>query len=287
MIGIFETAIMSAILGGGSCGILGYYVQRFGITTLSFSIAHAALAGAAIGMVLGVDMVYSAMICASAYAIIMGFLMGRIEYAKELISMAFFAFFNALAIFMIYISNTLVLATSSIAVILWGSVLAVTLQKIAIFIVLLIIFIFYVIAFKPQIDAILFDKKLAEAEGVNIHLHTMVMLIFVSIAIALTLKITGGFLVFSLLYNPVASSFQISRKASLQQIISPTIGVLSALLGLAISYILDWPVGATIAIISTLILFISVVYRLVINAKALKMAKESQREIEITRVKEQ
>ncbi|HEW94259.1 MAG TPA: metal ABC transporter permease [Thermoprotei archaeon] len=271
---MFGIAIIAAILGGGSCGMLGYYVQRFGVTTLSFSIAHAALAGAAVGMVFGVDMIYSAMLFATTYAIVMGFLMSKTEHARELISMAFFAFFNALAIFMIYISNTTVLATSSVATILWGSVLAVTLQKIAIFITLLILFIYYVFAFKPQIDSILFDKKLAEAEGIDVHLHTIVILVFVSIVIALTLKITGGFLVFSLLYNPVASAFQISRRANLQQIISPTLGISSALLGLAISYILDWPVGATIAIISTLILFISVIYRLIINILALSMAKK-------------
>ena len=257
--------IIAALLAGGFCGLLGYYIDRLGIVTLGFSIAHAALAGAAIGMVLGIDMTLTASLMAISLAGIMGVITYRVNRIRDLVSMAFFSFFNALALFMIYITNTTVLATSSVATILWGSVLAITYFKASILAIAIIGFTLYVIAYKHHLDSILFDKKLAEAEGIDVHTHTIIILLFVGIAIALTLKLTGGFLVFTLLYSPVVTAIQVSRRAYIQQILSPIIGAVSAILGLGLSYLYNWPVGACIAIVSSTILVASALSRIIMN----------------------
>jgi len=41
---IFLESILIALLGGVLVSSIGYYAEKFGITTLSFCIAHAALA---------------------------------------------------------------------------------------------------------------------------------------------------------------------------------------------------------------------------------------------------
>jgi len=52
---ILALLFIIALLAGPSAEFLGYYVERLGVVTLSFSVIHAALAGAAIGMVLRID----------------------------------------------------------------------------------------------------------------------------------------------------------------------------------------------------------------------------------------
>jgi len=262
---MFELAVVASIVSGALCGVLGYYVEKFKITTLSFSVAHAALAGAALALVLGLDATYLALVFAVVFALIMGVLSPRLAHERELVSMGFFSLFNALAIFMIYLSNVYVLSSASIAVVLWGSILAVTKPKLIVLLGSAALFLTYLAFFKHQIDAILFDKKLAEAEGVDVYFHTIVLLLFVGTTIALTLKLTGGFLVFALLYNPVASSIRLARSAKRQLILSPVLGACFALLGLAVSYVFDWPVGATIALVSSLSLFLSHLARATAN----------------------
>jgi len=266
MLEFLGLAISAAVLSGNLCGAIGFYVQRLKITTLSFSVAHAALAGASIGLILNLDPVYSAMVTAVASALFLGMVFTRIEYGRELISMAVFSVSSAVAIFAIYLSNVRVLATVSISVVLWGSLLAITVEKLILLLLILFIFVLYILAYRIQIDSMLYDVKMAEAEGVNVQMHMLIMLFFAGLIISSSLRLTGGFLVFTLLYNPVAASFQISRRAHMQLLVSSILGASSASSGLIVSYILDWPVGATIAIVSSVILLLAYIAKIVVEA---------------------
>jgi len=266
MLEFLGLAISAAVLSGNLCGAIGFYVQRLKITTLSFSVAHAALAGASIGLILNLDPVYSAMVTAVASALFLGMVFTRIEYGRELISMAVFSVSSAVAIFAIYLSNVRVLATVSISVVLWGSLLAITVEKLILLLLILFIFVLYILAYRIQIDSMLYDVKMAEAEGVNVQMHMLIMLFFAGLIISSSLRLTGGFLVFTLLYNPVATSFQISRRAHMQLLASSILGAVSASSGLMVSYILDWPVGATIAIVSSIILLLAYTAKIIVEA---------------------
>jgi len=266
MLEFLGLAISAAVLSGNLCGAIGFYVQRLKITTLSFSVAHAALAGASIGLILNLDPVYSAMVTAVASALFLGMVFTRIEYGRELISMAVFSVSSAVAIFAIYLSNVRVLATVSISVVLWGSLLAITVEKLILLLLILFIFVLYILAYRIQIDSMLYDVKMAEAEGVNVQMHMLIMLFFAGLIISSSLRLTGGFLVFTLLYNPVATSFQISRRAHMQLLASSILGATSASSGLIMSYILDWPVGATIAIVSSIILLLAYTAKIIVEA---------------------
>jgi len=272
-INIFLIPMISALFAGGLCGAIGFHVQRFKVTTMSFGIAHAALAGAALSLLLGIDPTMLAMLVALITALFMGIVLIRVSYGRELISMAIFSASSAIALFAIYMSSARVLATTSVAIILWGSLLAITFEKLLLLITLTILFGLYIVACRVHIDAILYDKKLAEAEGVNVQLHTLILLFFTGTAIAITLKLTGGFLVFTLLYNPVTTALQIARNARKQLLLSSTLGSLSAITGLITSYVMNLPVGATIALISTVILVIACMVRISIEKTKWKIYK--------------
>lgn len=254
--------LLAALVAGSLCGLLGFYVSELRLTTLSFSVAHAALAGATMGMALGIDTTLAAIATASAYAVALGLLLPRAGRYGDVLSMTFFSLFNALALLMIYLSQTTVLATVRVGGILWGSVLTVTPLRASLLIAALTLFAAYALVARDQLDSMLFDSRLAEAEGVDVHLHTALILLFVGTATALTLAITGGFLTFSLLYNPVIASARISRRAGVRRILAPVLGMLSAALGLAVSYYLDLPVGTSIALASIATLIVSAAARL-------------------------
>jgi len=244
---IFE-AVVSSVVGACLCGLLGFYVSRLGLSTLAFTVAHAALAGAAVALMLGLDMTYSAMIFSIITAVTLGLLYDRLPHAMDSVCMVLFSFFNAVALLAIYYSNAVVLATASVSAVLWGSVLAVTKEKLIMLAGIAAVFTLYLIACRKHVDTILFDKRVAEAEGMNVALHITALLVLASLSLSMMLRIVGGFLVFTLLYVPtaLASSLQLSMKG--QYVTIPAFATLSTLAGLGASFTLDLPVGVSIAL---------------------------------------
>jgi len=251
------TILLTAVLAGFLLGTLGFYVQRMGLITLSFSVAHSALAGASIGLVIGIDPTYGAFFLSLISSLILGLLSTRVNQGRELMSMVLFSASSSIALLSIYLSNVRVLATSEVASVLWGSLLAASPEKLMGMAFILLILSSYTSAYRLELSSIMFDRRLAEAEGVNVSLHTTLVLTLCGLAIALALKITGGFLVFSLLYNPVTASIFLLRSNRYQPMVSAAIAAASSLSGLWASYAFDLPVGASISLLSALLAVIS------------------------------
>jgi ABC-type Mn2+/Zn2+ transport systems, permease components len=104
-----------------------------------------------------------------------------------------------------------------------------------------------------------FDKKLAEAEGINTQFFSMLIITFMCIAVVLMLEVVGGFLVFSLIYIPYIVSLILSQRADLQLMITGLFGIIITPLGAYLSLVLDTPIGSTIALtisISAIVIYI-------------------------------
>jgi len=262
---ILVSAFIAAALGSYLCSVLGLYISRLGLSTLIFAVAHAALAGAAIALVAGGSMTLNALILSLATAIALGVAGKRLGHARDALSMTLFSLFNAVAILAIYCSSRLVLAASMLSAVLWGSVLAVTREKLIALALLFTIFIVYSTAFRRQLDSLLFDPRLAEAEGMNIVLHTVALLSMASVSISLMLRIVGGFLVFTLLYVPTVLVTALQLSTRRQLVAAPLYGSLASIAGLCMSYALDLPAGVSIALANVVGLGIALPLRKVIE----------------------
>ena len=256
MILLLLEAMVTASLAGALCGSLGVYLKRMNLLTISFTIAHAALAGAALSILLKTDPEVTAFIFGIFIAAMVEISHNKLGIDRELISMGFFSFSSAIAMFAIYLTPSVTLTSETASLVLWGSVLAATVRKIILLTFLIIALLIYVFAFKIEINTILFDKKLAEAEGVNVTLHATILIIITALSISLILKLTGAFLVFSLLFNPSMSAIKLTYKR--QPLLGAIIGGTSGAVGVLLSFALDTPIGATISIVSSVLLMLSV-----------------------------
>ena len=90
------------------------------------------------------------------------------------------------------------------------------------------------------------------------------MIIYLSILIAVTvvvsLKLVGIVLIAAFLVIPAASARLLSKSFSRMTVISVTVGMLSAIGGLWISYYLDVPSGATIILLQAVIFFLAIMF---------------------------
>jgi len=250
------TVLSASIIAGSLCGISGVLIARLRLSTLVFAIAHAALFGAALGLFLDVDPLYTAMILAILSSVIIGPLSDATGVPSDTLAMVMFSTYNALTFIFIFLSPGPTLAAEKVGGILWGSVLAVTRTYLVVLLMLAYLYALVLALFWNRFQSILFDRRLAEAEGVNTRVYVYLLITLSGIAISVSLKIVGGFLVFSLLYIPAACGF-VADSIKRMILLSALIGGASGSAGVVLSFIFNLPVGACIVATAT-VMFIAV-----------------------------
>jgi len=257
---IFTESVVAACIAGILCGYLGVYLSRLRLITLGFAVAHGAIAGASIAFLLGLNVELLSFIFGVLAALMIEYLHKRFDVERDIASMYVFSFSSAIAIIAIYMTPTLLLTSDIASMILWGSILAMTMEKIVFLATILSILVAYTRIFKWELNSILFDRKLAEAEGVNTSLHTVAFVLISAATISILLRFVGGLLLFSLIFGPAVAATSVTYKR--QNAVGALIGSSSGILGVIISFYFDLPIGSMIAIS---VCIISVSASMVIN----------------------
>ena len=255
---LLVTSILGALLAGFACSTMGAFVVRMNITSIGYLMSHAAFAGAAFGLMLELDPMIGAVIFSFATALILGPLAEKARLQSNIVIGFLFSFMIALAfIFLNYIPGQ---AASARALrILWGSIFSVTYNDIFLLTVLSFILVIFIFVFYKELLAVMFNRKLAESSGVNTKLFYFSVLFLTGFAVSLSLRIVGGLLVFALIINPTSTAYQFLYDFKKILIFSPLIGVISCLIGFWLSVLSDFPIGASIVIISALFFALAIV----------------------------
>jgi len=247
---LLALASVSGALAGYVCG----FINRMKLNTIVFAVAHGALAGAAMSLAVGSDPLLLGMAMALLTALVLGPLADAVGAPLDMVSMTLFSLYNALAFIFIVFSPGAALAAERVGEILWGSVLAVTESYLVVLATLAALYSIFMGVFWRRLLPIFFDKRLAEAEGLNTKLYSYALIALAGVMIAFSLRIVGGFLVFSLLYLPAMSSLQLSENMRNIFLLSSGLGAVSAASGVFASFAFDLPTGSSIVICAVLIL---------------------------------
>lgn len=211
--------------------------------------SHAAFAGAAFGLMLSIDPLISAIIFSFLTALLLGPLSEKARLESNVVIGFLFSIMIALAfIFLNFIPGQ---AASGTALrILWGSIFAVGYHDLLFLFVLSFALILFIMLFYKELVAVMFHRKLAESAGVNAKFFYFAVLFFTGFAVSLSLRLVGGLLVFALIVNPTSTAYQFFYDFKKIIIFSPLIGIVSCLAGFYLSLLTDFPIGASIVIIS-------------------------------------
>ena len=249
--------LVGAVLAGISLGLLSVFVTQMKLSSLSFTMSHAAFAGAALGMLINLDDLIFAMLFALIVAAVLGPLADKAKLHVDVVIGALFPLTIALA-FLFISFNADALKGGGMLSLIWGSILALTPFKIVLLAVLSIVLGLVVFLFYKEFSALLMNRKLAEYSGIKTWIFYDSILFLTGAAVALSLRLLGGVLIFVLMVTPAAIASQFSYDLKKIMIVAPAVGAIFCLIGFYASYLIDWPVGCTIAIISTLFFLISV-----------------------------
>jgi len=251
-----QNAIISAFLGGIACATIGVFVVLMHMPFIGVCMAHAAFAGALLGLWLGINPLIGAFTFSLLSAAIIGPLADRGQLSPETSLGVIFSLMLGIA----FLFLGLMPGTKSGALeLLWGSILTNTRGDIIFLAVVTVVVVGLVFIFYKEIQATIFNRSIALAVGLPATLILYGILFLTGATVTASLRSIGGLLIFSLILNPAAAAYQLTYSMKRMFLLAAAFGVLSGWIGLLFSYLLDIPSGATIVITSSLIFMVAAI----------------------------
>jgi ABC-type Mn2+/Zn2+ transport system permease subunit len=249
-----QRALVAGAVIGALCAIVGVYVVLKGLSFIGAGIAHASFGGVALGFLVGVNPVLSAIGFCLATAWGIG-LVARKGLVKEDTAIGiFFASTMALGILFIGLMHGY---SVDLFGYLFGSILAVTREDLWITLGLGAGIVVAVGLFFKELLFVSFDPEMAEVTGVPAGKIYFLLISLIALTVVVSIKVVGIVLVSALIVTPAAAAYQLTEDFRRMMALAVLIGVTSTIGGLLLSYVLDTASGATIVLLATLIFFAS------------------------------
>ncbi|MFV0339297.1 MAG: metal ABC transporter permease [Parachlamydiaceae bacterium] len=248
------TALLAGLASSVVSGIIGSYVVVKRIVFISGSISHSVLSG--IGLFLWLSRVhgivwlsplYGALLAGVLSALLIGWIHLYYREREDTVIAALWSI--GMAIGVLFISQTPGFNVE-LTNFLVGNILWVSSHDLYLLLGLDVVIIAIAVCLHKQFLAICFDEDQARLQGLNVNALYLFLLVLTSITIVLLIQVVGIILVMTMLAIPAAIANLFTCKLSRMIWIAIGLGFGFCFFGMSTAYQLDWPPGATIALLS-------------------------------------
>ena len=245
--GFLRHALVVCTIAGALCGLLGVFVTLRGMSYIGHGLSHAIFGGAAICAALGLNF----FIGAGAWGLASGLAVSRVtrrriiagDAAIGVITTASFAF--GIALLGLYTR-----VKQSIEATVFGSVLGVSTTDMWIILAVAVATAIVILAFYRPLLFTTFDPEVADVYGTNTTRIDALLMLLLSFAILTSMKVLGVTLIAAALVIPPVIARMLTHSFRRMLVLSSSIGAVSGLVGMYLSYHLDISSGATIVLVN-------------------------------------
>lgn len=248
-----QTALITSVLVGVMSGLIGSFIILRGMALMGDAISHAVLPGVAVAYMLGINIILGASLFGILAAMLIGLVASHSKLKNDTAIGIVFSAFYALGFILIAAAES----ATNLHHILFGNVLAVSDSDLITTTCILIVVILFITLFYKELLISSFDETFAKTYGLNtqfIHYGLMLMLTLVTVS---ALQTVGIILVVAMLITPAATAFLWTDRLHWMLVFSAIIGAVSAVVGLFLSYTLNWASGPSIVLVSALVFGLS------------------------------
>lgn len=246
-----QRALIASVMVGVSCGLIGTYIMLRRLSLIGDALAHAVLPGVVIGFMIAGKGALSLFIGALTAGILTSVLISYVERnskIKEDTSIGII-FTGAFALGILLVSQ-LKQVHIDLSSYLFGDVLGVSDSDLILSSVITIVIIISVILFYRQLLVTSFDPTMAHIIGISTAVVHYFLMTLLSMSIVAGLQSVGVILIIAMLITPPATAFLITDKLKKLLLLSCLFGVLSSVVGLYLSYHMNFASGASIVLVS-------------------------------------
>ncbi|MCE5199712.1 MAG: metal ABC transporter permease [Armatimonadota bacterium] len=248
--GFMQRALIAGALIGTLCAVVGVYVVLRGLAFMGAGISHTSLGGVAIGVLLGVNPIWSAVVFGVLTGWAIGFASRRGQVREDTAIGIFFASGMALGVMLIGLRQGYQVDLLSY---LFGSITAVTIQDVWTTVVITILVLGAVIVLFKDLMFSIFDPEMAQVTGVPADKLYYLLITMIALTVVISIKVVGIVLVSALIVIPAAAAYQLTESFRKMMALSIVFGAGSTIAGLLLSAVLRISSGATIVLLATVI----------------------------------
>ena len=239
-----QTALAAAVLVGLGCSLIGVYVVHRRMAFIGDALAHTTLPGVAVAYLSGVSLSIGATVAGVVTAVLIGWAARRQQLREDTAIGIVFTGMFALGVVILSQSKT----TRNLTDILLGNVLAVTPGDLKLIGGVTAVVAVVLLLLHKELELTSFDPSHATAIGLNPDRLRLVLLVLLSLTVVTAIQVIGLILTTALLVTPAASASLVTKRLSRTMPVAAGFAVVSALVGLLLSYHLRVPSGAAIVL---------------------------------------
>lgn len=250
----FAAGLIIAILAA----ISGSFIVLRRYSLLSETLAHVSLVGVSVGILIGSNPLWMAIIASLVASWMIEYLRSVHHLYSDSILAIFLSGSLALAIIIVSLAGSF---NASLFSYLFGSILSVTTEDLIIMAIAGTAGMALLLLFFKELYFIAFDEEVARASGIRVALLNFMLVSVIAVIIALSIRVVGTLLIGALMVIPPVAAIRFGLGFFKTMLLSIAIALASVIIGLSASFFFSLPSGA--AIVLCLLLFFIVA--LVIN----------------------
>ncbi len=235
-------------------GPLGSFVVWRRMAYFGDTLAHASLMGLALGFLLDINIYLALVVCCLALAVLLvtlqkqqlvatDTLLGILAHSSLSLGLIAVSFLDNVRIdLMSYLFGDLLAVSPTDLMFIWSGVAVIGFM----------LFLFW----RPLLSSSV-NEELASVEGINTDLMRLVLMLLVGLVIAVGMKFVGAMIMTSLLIIPAATARRIAKTPEQMAVFASSIGIISVLAGLTLSWHWDTPAGPSVVASASFVFLLS------------------------------
>ena len=253
-----KNALLAMLLLTPLLSLLGTMAVNQRMAFFSDALGHSALAGAGIGMILGIDNVtLSLVIFGVIYAVLVSAINRSGAVTKDTTISVFSSMGIALGLLLLSRGGKFSNYTS----LLTGDILSIGESDLIWLLVGLAVGVTVWVFMYNRLLLSAVSPELAESRGIRTRRLEYAFAVLIAVAVMLAIRWVGVLLINALLILPAAAARNVTRSAAQHALWSVLFGLVSGVSGLVISYGMNTGVGAAVVLCAGVLYFVTLVVR--------------------------
>jgi zinc transport system permease protein len=232
---------------GVTAPIVGFFLVERRASLIGDGLGHVAFAGVAVGYLLDISPVATALVAAVLGALAIEWLRGRGGAAGD--QALALVFYTGIALGVVLVSKAGALNVNLFQF-LFGSILTVTRDDLWTVLALGAVALGTVALLYRALVAVVLDEEGSRVAGVPVGFVNVVIAVLAALTVALSMRIVGILLIAALMVLPVIAANRIGWSLRSTLGLAIAIGLGSVLAGLTLAYYADLPPGGTIVLVA-------------------------------------
>jgi zinc transport system permease protein len=249
-----QRALVAGILVSLMTSLLGVLVVLRRSAFFGDAIAHASLAGVALGVLAGWHPLLTAAAVSVGISVGLHAVERRTRLALDTVLGFVLPFCMALGVLLLSFKPGYQPELMSF---LFGSILTVSRDNLVWIAVITLVVLGSFGRFRPQLVFATFDEEGAQLSGIRVGLMLSGYYILLALVIIASIRTVGVILVNALLIIPAATAKILARSLAHMFVLTPLLGATSVIGGIIGSYYLDLPAGPTIVVLAGMLFLVA------------------------------